>query len=199
MVSENMEKALNGQLNAEVYSGYLYLSMAAYFEDEDLAGFANWMRVQAEEELEHGMKFYDYIIRRGASVTLTAIEAPQTEWDSPVAAFEHVLEHEKKVSGLINDLVDIAIEEKDHATNNFLQWFVEEQVEEEENAMELVAKIKLADGDNRLIYELNKELGARAPSEDKNQFLVIHNFFLGVSYGLSGRPYRHGSSQLTRL
>ena len=148
MVSENMEKALNGQLNAEVYSGYLYLSMAAYFEDEDLAGFANWMRVQAEEELEHGMKFYDYIIRRGAS------------------AFEHVLEHEKKVSGLIDDLVDLAIEEKDHATNNFLQWFVEEQVEEEENAMELVAKIKFAEGDNRLMYELNKELGERSPSED---------------------------------
>ena len=111
MVSENMEKALNGQLNAEIYSGYLYLSMASYFEDEDLAGFANWMRVQAEEELEHGMKFYDYIIRRGSSVTLTTIEGPQTEWDSPVAAFEHVLEHEKMVSGLINDLVDLAIEE----------------------------------------------------------------------------------------
>ena len=166
MVSEKMEKALNGQLNAEIYSGYLYLSMAAYFEDEELAGFANWMRVQAEEELEHGMKFYDYIIRRGASVTLTAIEGPQTEWDSPLAAFEHVLEHEKMVSGLIDDLVNLAIEEKDHATNNFLQWFVEEQVEEEENAMELLSKAKFADGDNRLMYELNKELGARAPSED---------------------------------
>lgn len=159
-----MEKALNAQLNAEMYSGYLYLSMAAYFEDEDLSGFANWMRVQANEELDHGLKFYDYIIRRGASVRLTEIEAPQTEWDGPLAAFEHVLEHEKKVTGLINDLVNIAIEEKDHATNNFLQWFVEEQVEEEENAMELVAKVKLADGDNRLIYELNKELATRVPS-----------------------------------
>ena len=146
MVSEKMEKALNGQLNAEVYSGYLYLSMAAYFEDEDLAGFANWMRVQAEEELEH--------------------EGPQTEWDSPLAAFEHVLSHEQMVTGLINDLVNLAIEEKDHATNNFLQWFVEEQVEEEENAMELLAKAKLADGDNRLIYELNKELGERTPTQD---------------------------------
>ena len=165
-LSEEPHQRLTRELNAEVYSGYLYLSMAAYFEDEDLAGFANWMRVQAEEELEHGMKFYDYIIRRGASVTLTAIEAPQTEWDSPVAAFEHVLEHEKKVSGLIDDLVDLAIEEKDHATNNFLQWFVEEQVEEEENAMELLSKAKFADGDNRLMYELNKELGERAPSED---------------------------------
>ena len=161
-----MKKELNAQLNAEVYSGYLYLAMAAYFENEDLDGFGNWMRVQAEEELEHGMKFYDYIIRRGASVTLTAIEAPQTQWDSPLAAFEHVLEHEKKVTGLINNLVNLSIEEKDHATNNFLQWFVEEQVEEEENAMELLAKAKLADGDNRLIYELNKELGERSPSDD---------------------------------
>lgn len=166
MVSENMEKALNGQLNAELYSGYLYLSMAAYFEDEDLAGFANWMRVQAQEELDHGMKFYDYIIRRGASVTLTAIEAPQTKWDSPLDAFENVLSHEQYVTSLINNLVNLAIEEKDHATNNFLQWFVEEQVEEEENASELLAKIKLANGDNRLIYELNKELATRVPSAD---------------------------------
>ena len=165
MVSEKMEKALNGQLNAEVYSGYLYLSMAAYFEDEDLAGFANWMRVQAEEELEHGMKFYDYIIRRGASVTLTAIEGPQTEWDSPVAAFEHVLSHEQMVTGLINDLVDLAIEEKDHATNNFLQWFVEEQVEEEENAMENLAKLKLAGDDNSLLYKLNEEFAGRGTAE----------------------------------
>ncbi|OEC94927.1 MULTISPECIES: ferritin [Methanobrevibacter] len=168
MVSKNMEKALNAQLNAEIYSGYLYLSMAAYFEDEDLAGFANWMRVQANEELGHGMKFYDYIIRRGSSVTLTAIDAPQTEWDSPLAAFKHVLEHEQMVTGLINDLVNISIEEKDHATNNFLQWFVEEQVEEEENAMDLLAKAKLADGDNRLIYELNKELATRVPSESQD-------------------------------
>lgn len=166
MVSENMEKALNAQLNAEIYSGYLYLSMAAYFEDEDLSGFANWMRVQANEELDHGMKFYDYIIRRGASVTLTAIEGPQTEWDSPLASLEQVLKHEQMVTGLINNLVNLAIEEKDHATNNFLQWFVEEQVEEEENAMELLAKAKLADGDKRLMYQLNNELGERVPSQD---------------------------------
>ena len=170
MVNEKMEAALNAQLNAEVYSGYLYLSMAAYFEDIDLAGFANWMRVQAaeeleHEELEHGMKFYDYIIRRGASVTLTAIEAPQTEWESPLAAFEHVLSHEQMVTGLINDLVDLAIEEKDHATNNFLQWFVEEQVEEEENAMENLAKLRLAGDDNSLLYKLNEEFAGRGTAE----------------------------------
>ena len=145
MVNEKMEKALNAQLNAEVYSGYLYLSMAAYFEDIDLAGFANWMRVQAAEELEHGMKFYDYIIRRGASVTLTAIEAPQTEWESPLAAFEHVLSHEQMVTGLINDLV--------------------EQVEEEENAMENLAKLKLAGDDNSLLYKLNEEFAGRGTVE----------------------------------
>ncbi len=165
MVNEKMEAALNAQLNAEVYSGYLYLSMAAYFEDIDLAGFANWMRVQAAEELEHGMKFYDYIIRRGASVTLTAIDAPQTEWDSPLAAFTHVLEHEQMVTGLINDLVDLAIEEKDHATNNFLQWFVEEQVEEEENAMENLAKLKLAGDDKSILYKLNEEFAGRGTEE----------------------------------
>lgn len=161
MVNEKMEAALNAQLNAEVYSGYLYLSMAAYFEDIDLSGFANWMRVQAEEELEHGMKFYDYIIKRGASVTLEAIEKPQTEWKSPIDAFEHVLSHEKTVTSLINDLVDLAIEEKDHATNNFLQWFVEEQVEEEENAMEILAKVKLAGDNNSIIYALNEEFSGR--------------------------------------
>ena len=161
MLSEKIEKALNKQLNAEVYSGYLYLSMAAYFEDTDLPGFANWMRVQAEEELEHGMKFYDYIIRRGAKVTLEAIEKPQTEWESPLAAFEHVLSHEQMVTGLINDLVNLAIDEKDHATNNFLQWFVEEQVEEEENAMEILAKVKLAGDSNEIFYALNEEFGAR--------------------------------------
>ena len=161
MVNEKMEAALNAQLNAEVYSGYLYLSMAAYFEDIDLPGFANWMRVQAEEELEHGMKFYDYIIRRGASVTLEAIEKPQTEWDSPLAAFEHVLSHEKTVTGLINNLVDLAIAEKDHATNNFLQWFVEEQVEEEENAMEILAKVRLAGDNNSILYTLNEEFAGR--------------------------------------
>ncbi|MCQ2977672.1 MAG: ferritin [archaeon] len=161
MVNEKMEAALNAQINAEIYSGYLYLSMASYFEDIDLAGFANWMRVQASEELEHGMKIYDYVIRRGASVTLEAIEKPQTEWDSPLAAFEHVLSHEKTVTGLINNLVDLAIAEKDHATNNFLQWFVEEQVEEEENAMEILAKVRLAGDNNSILYTLNEEFAGR--------------------------------------
>ena len=146
-------------------------SVNPYFEDEDLPGFANWMRVQAQEELEHGMKIYDYIIRRGASVTLEAIEGPQTKWDSPLAAFEHVLSHEQTVTGLINNLVDIAITEKDHATNNFLQWFVEEQVEEEENAMELVGKVKRAQNSVDLMYTLDSELASRVytpPADNEN-------------------------------
>ena len=163
MVSENMEKAINEQLNAEMYSGYLYLSMAAYFEDQDYPGFAQWMRVQAQEELDHAMKFYDYLNTRGARVTLTAIEAPQTEWDSIEDVFKHVLEHEQMVTSLINNLVDIAIEEKDHATNQFLQWYVEEQVEEEESAMEVLGKIKRAGGAGaaNILYMLDSELGSR--------------------------------------
>ena len=161
MVSQKMEKELNKQLNAEMYSGYLYLAMAAYFEDSDLSGFANWMRVQAQEELSHSMRFYDYIVRRGASVSLEAIEKPEFEWKSPVEVFEHVLSHEKTVSALIYDLVDLAIEEKDHATNNFLQWFVAEQVEEEESATEALNKVKFASGDSNGIFLIDSKFGNR--------------------------------------
>ena len=161
MVYEVMEKSLNEQVNAEFYSAYLYLSMAAYFKEENLDGFANWMTVQAQEERDHAMKLFDYIIRRGAKVTLTSIDEPQTEWDSPLAAFEHVLKHERYVTSLINNLVDLSIEQKDHATNNFLQWYVNEQVEEEENAMDNLGKLKLADGNPQVLYSLNEELATR--------------------------------------
>lgn len=144
MFSEKMQKALNGQLNAELYSAYLYLSMAAYFAAEDLPGFTNWMRVQVQEELVHAMKFFDFVNDRNGRVTLGSIEGPPTAWDSPRAAFEHVLAHEQKVTGLINDLVTLAADENDHATHNFLQWFVAEQVEEESSANAVLQKIKLA-------------------------------------------------------
>ena len=147
MVSEAMEKALNAQFNAELYSGYLYLAMAAYFEDNDYSGFAAWMRVQADEELEHGMKFYDYILRRGAKVNIEAIAKPETEWESPLAAFEQALSHERYVTSL--------------ATDNFLQWFVEEQVEEEENAMENVSKLTLAGESKELLFKINEDMGTR--------------------------------------
>ena len=127
-------KSLNEQINAEMFSSYLYLSMEAYFQSISLKGFAAWMRVQAQEEMMHGMKFYDFVNERGGKVTLEAIAKPETTWATPLAAFEAVLKHEEHVTSLINNLVDLAISEKDHASNNFLQWFVAEQVEEEASA-----------------------------------------------------------------
>ncbi|UCH78423.1 MAG: ferritin [Candidatus Coatesbacteria bacterium] len=161
MLSSKMQEALNGQLNAELYSSYLYLAMAAYFEAADFPGFANWMRVQAQEELLHGMKFYDFIGERDGRVTLAAIEAPPAEWDSPQAAFEHVVEHERKVTGLINDLVELAGKEKDYATHNFLQWFVGEQVEEESSARAVLQQVKLAGDTGGGLFLVDKELAAR--------------------------------------
>lgn len=168
MVSEKMEEMLNKQVNAELYSSYLYLSMASYLEDKDFPGFANWMRIQAKEELDHGMKIYDYLYRRGASVKLTEIEGPKTEWDSVLDVFEHVLEHEQLVTSLINNLLSVAIEENDYATSQFLQWFIEEQVEEEENAMGNVAKIKKVGDSDSILYLLDSEFANRTytPSND---------------------------------
>jgi ferritin len=161
MIKEKIQDALNKQLNAELYSSYLYFSMAAYFESASLKGFSNWMRVQAREELAHAMKFYDYINERGGRVNLTSIAAPSAQWDSPLAAFEQVYEHEQKVTGLINDLVTLAISEADHATNNFLQWFVAEQVEEESSADEIVQKLRLLGEDRSGLFMVDQELGQR--------------------------------------
>ena len=163
MISEKMEKALNGQPNAELYSGYMYMSMHAYFKAVNLDGFANWMFCQAQEELTHAMKFYDFIISRGGRVELTQIDAPPTEWDSPLAVFEATLAHEQKVTGLINDLVEMALEAHDHATNICLQWFVTEQVEEEESVLEIVDQLKLIADDRGALFMLDRELGQRAP------------------------------------
>jgi ferritin len=161
MLSEKIANALNGQLNAELYSAYLYLSMEAYFQAANLPGFANWMRVQVQEEQFHAMKFYDFINDRGGRVTLTQIEAPPNQWDSPFAAFKAVLAHEQKVTGLINDLVDLAIQEKDHAANSFLQWFVDEQVEEEDNAGTIVGQLKLIKDSPQALFLMDKELSQR--------------------------------------
>ena len=161
MISERMQEALNRQLNAELYSSYLYLSMAAYFQDLNMAGFANWMRVQAQEEDMHAMKFYNFINERGGRVLLKAIDGPPTEWDSPLATFEAVLEHEQKVTGLINDLVELALAEHDHATNIFLQWFVTEQVEEEDSANDVIQQIKMIGQAEGGLFMLDRELGQR--------------------------------------
>jgi ferritin len=161
MLKENIQEALCEQLNAELYSSYLYLSMSAHFSSIDLAGFANWMRCQAQEELAHAMKFYEYIIERGGRITLKDITTPQKEWKSPLAAFEHVYSHEQKVTGLINYLVDLAISEKDHATNSFLQWFVTEQVEEEASASGVLKRIELIGSDGSGLLLLDQELAQR--------------------------------------
>jgi ferritin len=164
MLTEKMQTALNGQLNAELYSSYLYLSMNAYFKSINLDGFANWMYYQAQEELEHSLKFYDFIIQRGGKVQLQQIEAPPTEWGSPLAVFEATLKHEQKVTGLINDLVDVAHEEHDHATNIFLQWFVSEQVEEEENVGGVLEQLKLMGDAQGGLFMIDRELAKRSPS-----------------------------------
>jgi ferritin len=161
MVKKKIEAALNKQLNAELYSSYLYLSMSAYFQSINLPGFANWMRVQTQEELVHAMKFYDFINERGGRVTLQKIDSPPTKWASPLNAFESAYKHEQKVTGLINDLVNLAVGEKDHATNIFLQWFVTEQVEEEASADEVVQKLKLVGKDSGGMFMLDGEMGQR--------------------------------------
>jgi ferritin len=161
MISKKVEEALNEQVNAELYSAYLYLSMESYFKSLNLNGFAKWMRVQTQEEVSHAMKIYDFVNERGGSVTLKAIEGPETEWDSPLAVFDAVYAHEQKVTGLINNLVDLAIKEKDHATNNFLQWFVSEQVEEESSADEIVQQMKMMESAPGGMFMLDRELGQR--------------------------------------
>jgi ferritin len=161
MLKENVQDALSDQLNAEMYSSYLYLSMSSYFSSTGLAGFANWMRVQAKEELMHAMKFYDYINERGGRIVLKPVEGPPTEWKSPLDAFEHTFRHEQMVTELINGLVDLAIAEKDHATNNFLQWFVSEQVEEEASAGDALQKVKRVGENTSSLFMLDSELAQR--------------------------------------
>jgi ferritin len=161
MLSKKMEKAINQQINAEIYSSYLYLSMATYFESKSLGGFSNWMRQQAQEELFHGMKMFDFVCERGGRVSLKAIDQPPSKWSSPLNAIENVLSHEQKVTGLINDLVNLAQDERDHATNIFLQWFVSEQVEEEDTAGSLVDKLILIGKDANGLFMLDTELGQR--------------------------------------
>ena len=166
MLSKNIEKALNDQINAEMYSSYLYLSMNAYFKSISLDGFANWMYAQAQEEWMHAMKIYDFVNQRGGRVVLSAIEAPPTDWDSPMAVFEDTLKHEQKVTGLINALVETALSENDHATNIFLQWFVSEQVEEEDSVNSVLEQLKLLGDAKGGLFMMDRELAKRgAPQE----------------------------------
>ncbi len=161
MIDERMKDEINKQINAELYSAYLYLSMATYFEEQGLPGFANWMYVQNQEETFHGMKFFHYLAERGGRVELLAIDEPPREWASPLAVFEHVYEHEQHVTSLINNLVNVAEELKDRATFNELQWFVAEQVEEEANADAIVSKLRLTKDAPAALFMIDNELAAR--------------------------------------
>jgi ferritin len=161
MLSEKMADALNGQLNKEMYSAYLYMSMSAHSTYIGLKGFANWFMVQYQEEMTHATKIYDYLNHQGAQVKLAAIAQPPTNFVSPLEMFEKTLEHEKFITRSINELVDLSIQEKDHATNVFLQWFVTEQIEEESNDTEIISELKLIGEDGRGLLMLDRELAQR--------------------------------------
>jgi len=162
MLSEKILKALNRQMNAESASAYLYMGMAAWLDARNLRGCAAWMKAQAHEEFRHAMKFYDFINSRNGRVIIKSVGSPKTEWDSPLAMFEDAYKHECGISALINELVDLAAAEKDHASHPFLQWFVTEQIEEESSADKIVQKLKLI-GDHPMgLVMLDKELAARA-------------------------------------
>jgi ferritin len=162
VLSRKIEDALNRQLNAELYSAYLYLSMSAHFRSADLPGAASWMKIQAQEELAHAEKFFDFVNERGGRVKLAEISTPPAEWDSALAAFEAACAHEQKVTGLITNLVGLARSEKDRATETFLQWFVDEQAEEESSVGAIVKKLALVgDEESSLVAVVDGELGLR--------------------------------------
>lgn len=161
MLSKKMQKALNDQIQAELASYYLYFAMSSWFKAQTLDGFAAWLGMQATEEMEHAMKIYGYLHDHGADVELQALPAPQKSWKSPLDAFQDALKHEKMITGRINDLCTLAASDKDNATRVFLNWFVEEQVEEEASAQEVVDKLKMVGDAPAGVYLINKEVGAR--------------------------------------
>ena len=162
MVSKELENAINKQINAEFWSAYLYLSMSTWFDNEGLPGFANWFKVQFQEEQDHAQKFMAYLVSKGNKVNLMPIEKVDTSWDSVLKAFQDTLEHERVVTSLIHNIVSIARKENDYATENMLQWFVNEQVEEEETAQAMIDSLKLI-GDNGFgLYTMDKELAQRS-------------------------------------
>lgn len=165
-MKKKINDAINAQINAETYSAYMYWAMAAWLDAQGLTGFGGWMKAQAQEEMVHSMKFYDFVYERGGTVTLTAIKTPPATYKSPLAVFEAGLEHEKLVTSLINDLYELARKEKDYAFESFLKWFIDEQVEEEDTAMNIIDQIKLAGEKGPGLYMLDKELGTRTFSAE---------------------------------
>lgn len=162
MISKPMQDAINEQINKELFSSYLYLSMAAHFENKNLPGFAKWLRVQAGEEREHAMKFYDHLLERGGRVLLKAIDAPATEWKSNLEAFKEVQAHESKVTASINALYELALKEKDYPAQVLLQWFITEQVEEEKNAAGIVSQLEMIESHGTAVLMLDHQLGKRS-------------------------------------
>ncbi len=160
MIDERMAEAINEQINAELYSAYIYYAMASWLEDQGLGGMARWMKAQTQEELFHADKFFDYVCERGGRVALAGIEGPPTEWESAAGVFAHAYEHEQYVTGRINDLMSLAIELEDYASVNFLQWFVEEQVEEEDNTSTIAEQVAMVEGTGQMLM-LDREMGAR--------------------------------------
>jgi ferritin len=164
MFSKKLQDAMNEQIKKELYSGYLYLAMSAHFEASNLPGFASWMRLQAAEEQEHALKFFDFINERGGRVELQAIDQPPVDFEGPLAVFQTTLEHEKKVTSLINGLYELALAEKDYPAQVMLQWFIDEQVEEEANATQIVETLKMVGEKGQALVMLDRQLGER--SED---------------------------------
>lgn len=169
MLTKKLETALNEQINAEIWSAYLYLSMSAYLGSKGLSGMAHWMRLQYEEELTHGLKFLDYIIDKGGTVALKPIGKVQTSWKTPLEVFEDSRKHEQAVTQMINKLVDLSIEESDHATRNMLTWFINEQVEEEATVTAIIDNLKLIKDNGVGLYMLDKELAQRTLTTTTNQ------------------------------
>ncbi len=161
MITEKMQKAINEQINKEFFSAYLYLSMAAYFEAANLPGFAKWLRMQASEEQEHGMKFFDHLVERGGKIELKAIDTPTAAWKSYLDVFKQVQEHEAFVTASINALYEIALQEKDYPAQILLHWFINEQVEEESNAASIVQRLEMVDGKGHAVLMLDHQLGER--------------------------------------
>jgi ferritin len=161
MLSTAMQNAINEQINKELYSSYLYLSMAAYFESTGLPGFATWMRAQSQEELEHALKFFDYVNERGGRVELEAIEKPTVAWESPLAVFEATYEHEQMVTALINNLYKVALEEHDYASQVMLHWFIDEQVEEEASVSQIVDSLERVGDKGQGLIMMDRALGQR--------------------------------------
>lgn len=161
MLSKKMEKAFNDQINAEMFSSYLYLSMSAWFTNANLPGFAHWMTIQVQEENAHAMMMFNFVNERGGKISLKAIAQPEANWKDSIKVFEATLNHEQKVTKLINELLDVALQEKDHASANFLQWFVSEQVEEEANGTEILEQLKIVEGKGHGLLLLDRELKTR--------------------------------------